>query len=82
MDAKARICVRQSYYSVPTRYAGRRLEVQLGATMITVYDGPVAAQIQRRFDLGPLSGGAEPQTRCIRWVDAAGRRPGIGSIQC
>jgi transposase len=39
VDAKARICVRQSYYSVPTRYAGRRLEVRLGATMITVYDG-------------------------------------------
>jgi hypothetical protein len=39
VDAKARICVRQSYYSVPARYAGRRLEVRLGATMITVYDG-------------------------------------------
>jgi hypothetical protein len=39
VDAKARICVRQSYYSVPTRYAGRRVEVRLGATMITVYDG-------------------------------------------
>ena len=39
VDAKARICVRQSYYSVPARYAGRRLEVGLGATMITVYDG-------------------------------------------
>jgi transposase len=39
VDAKARICVRQSYYSVPARYTGRRLEVRLGATMITVYDG-------------------------------------------
>jgi transposase len=39
VDAKARICVRQSYYSVPARYVGRRLEVRLGATMITVYDG-------------------------------------------
>ena len=39
VDAKARICVRQSYYSVPARYAGRRLEVRLGATVITVYDG-------------------------------------------
>src|SRR4029453_5270594 len=39
VDAKARICVRQSYYSVPARYAGRRLEVRLGATTITVYDG-------------------------------------------
>ena len=39
VDAKARICVRQSYYSVPARYAGRRLEVRLGATTLTVYDG-------------------------------------------
>jgi transposase len=39
VDAKARICVRQSYYSVPARYAGRRLEVRLGATTITAYDG-------------------------------------------
>jgi hypothetical protein len=39
VDAKARICVRQSYYSVPARYLGRRLEVRLGATSLTVYDG-------------------------------------------
>jgi transposase len=39
VDAKARICVRQSYYSVPARYAGRRVEVRLGATKLTVYDG-------------------------------------------
>jgi transposase len=38
VDAKARICVRQSYYSVPARYAGRRLDVRLGATSLTVYD--------------------------------------------
>ena len=39
VDTKARICVRQSYYSVPARYAGRRLEVRLGATSLTVNDG-------------------------------------------
>jgi hypothetical protein len=39
VDAKARICVRQSYYSVPARYAGRRLDLRLGATKLTVYDG-------------------------------------------
>jgi transposase len=39
VDAKARICVRQSYYSVLARYARRRLEVRLGATSLTVYDG-------------------------------------------
>ena len=35
-DARARVCVRQSYYSVPARYAGRRLHVRLGATTVTV----------------------------------------------
>jgi transposase len=38
VDAKARVCIRQSYYSVPARYAGRRLEVRLGATTIRVLD--------------------------------------------
>lgn len=39
VDNKARICVRQSYYSVPARYAGARVEVDLGATTVTVVDG-------------------------------------------
>jgi len=38
VDVKARVCVRQSYYSVPARYAGRRLEVRLGADTVTVGD--------------------------------------------
>ena len=38
-STRARICVRQSYYSVPARHAGRRLEVRLGATSLSVYDG-------------------------------------------
>ena len=44
VDAKARVCVRQSYYSVPARYAGRRLEVRLGATKVVALDAgkPVA----------------------------------------
>ncbi len=45
VDAKARICVRQSYYSVPARYAGRRLQVRLGAATITVIaEGKVVAE--------------------------------------
>lgn len=44
VDAKARICVRQSHYSVPARYAGRRLQVRLGATTITaIADGKEVA---------------------------------------
>ena len=36
VDTKARICVRQSYYSVPARLAGRRVDVALGADWIAV----------------------------------------------
>jgi Mu transposase, C-terminal domain len=39
VDSKARICVRQSYYSVPVRLAGRRVAVRLGARSIEVLDG-------------------------------------------
>ena len=36
---RARVCVRQNYYSVPARYAGRRLPVRLSATAVEVLDG-------------------------------------------
>lgn len=39
VDMKARICVRQSYYSVPASYAGRRVQVRLGADTVRVFDG-------------------------------------------
>lgn len=39
VDTKARICVRQSYYSVPARYAGGRVTVELGATTLAICDG-------------------------------------------
>ncbi|WP_295700657.1 IS21 family transposase [Lapillicoccus sp.] len=38
VDAKARVCVRQSFYSVPARYAGMRVQVRLGADTVTVLD--------------------------------------------
>lgn len=40
VDLRARVCVRQCYYSVPARYAGRRLTVRLNATTVEVHDGP------------------------------------------
>jgi hypothetical protein len=40
VDARARVCVRQNYYSVPARYAGRRLPVRLSASSVEVLDGP------------------------------------------
>ena len=39
VDMKARICVRQSYYSVPASYAGRRVQVRLGADTVRAFDG-------------------------------------------
>jgi transposase len=38
VDAKARICVLQVHYSVPASYAGRRVEVKLGARHLEVLD--------------------------------------------
>ncbi|MFV1971977.1 MAG: IS21 family transposase, partial [Acidimicrobiia bacterium] len=39
VDHKARICVRQAYYSVPVRLAGRRVRVRLGASHLEILDG-------------------------------------------
>jgi transposase len=39
VDTKSRICVRQCRYSVPVRYAGRRLDVALGAEVVEAFDG-------------------------------------------
>jgi hypothetical protein len=45
---RARVCVRQNYYSVPARYAGRRLPVLLSATAVDVLNGsPVVARHER-----------------------------------
>jgi hypothetical protein len=41
VDTKARVCVRQCYYSVPARLAGRALAARLGATFVEVLDGRV-----------------------------------------
>lgn len=39
VDSKARVCARQNFYSVPVRYAGRRMDVRLGADQVRVLDG-------------------------------------------
>src|SRR5207249_4712761 len=45
VDNRARVLVRQCYYSVPARYAGRRLLVRLSATSVEVLDaGKVIAR--------------------------------------
>ena len=53
VDTKARICVRQSYYSVPSRLAGRRVSVRLGAATVTVWaDGVQVADHVRSLHKG------------------------------
>jgi transposase len=39
VDAKSRVCVRQCFYSVPVRYAGRRVNVRLDAETVEALDG-------------------------------------------
>ena len=41
VDNRSRVCVRQSWYSVPARYVGRRVDVRLGADRVDVIDGAV-----------------------------------------
>ncbi len=48
VDAKARVSVRQCTYSVPARYAGRRLTVRLGASAVEVLDGPTTVARHER----------------------------------
>jgi len=53
VDAKARICVRQSYYSVPARLAGRRVEARLGASTVVVHaEGRIVAEHPRSLHKG------------------------------
>ncbi len=40
VDGRARVCVRQNYYSVPARFAGRRLTVRLSARTVEALEGP------------------------------------------
>jgi hypothetical protein len=53
VDTKARICVRQSYYSVPERLSGRRVSARLGAASVTAWaDGVQVASHVRSLHKG------------------------------
>lgn len=39
VDSRSRVSVRQCFYSVPARYAGRRLPVRLAARTVEIHDG-------------------------------------------
>ena len=41
VDHKARICVRQAYYSVPAHLVGRKIRVRLGASHLEILDGSI-----------------------------------------
>lgn len=71
VDMKARICVRQSYYSVPAGYAGRRVPVRLGAASVTAYDGArvIAAHVRS------LHKGTEDLV-LDHYLDVLSRKPG------
>ncbi|MDT4908709.1 MAG: hypothetical protein QOI69_1950 [Pseudonocardiales bacterium] len=47
VDNRARVSVRQCFYSVPARFAGRRLAVRLSARTVEVFDG---AKVVARHD--------------------------------
>ena len=71
VDAKARVCVRQSFYSVPARYAGRRLSARIGGTRIEVTDaGRVVASHERSIVRGS-------QTLLLdHYLEILARKPG------
>src|SRR6202011_987697 len=48
VDNRARVSVRQCFYSVPARYAGRRLPVRLAARTIEIHDGPTLVACHER----------------------------------
>jgi transposase len=48
VDTKARVCVRQSFYSVPARYAGRNLQARIGGTAIELLDGGTIVAVHER----------------------------------
>ena len=44
VDTKARVCVRQCFYSVPARLSGQRVNIELGAETVTIIaDGTIVA---------------------------------------
>ena len=53
VDRKARVCVRQRWYSVPARLAGRTVTVRLGARWVeAVHDGRLLARHERSLRKG------------------------------
>ena len=71
VDSKARICVRQSYYSVPARLAGRKVLVRLGAADVVV----VSAGTTVATHVRSLHKGSEDLV-LDHYLEVLGRKPG------
>jgi transposase len=71
VDRKARVCVRQSFYSVPARYAGRQLTARIGGTRVEVTEGgTVVASHERSVVRGS-------QTMLLdHYLEILARKPG------
>ena len=71
VDHKARICVRQHHYSVPARFAGRRVNVRLGASVVEVRSG---GAVIARHDRAVTKGG---ETLVLdHYLEVLVRKPG------
>ncbi len=71
VDTKARVCVRQCFYSVPVRYVGQRVTVELGAETVTVTVEGVAVAVHAR--------GVHRRSEVLdldHYLEALWRRPG------
>ena len=71
VDAKARVCVLQSWYSVPARLARRRVQVRLGAQALEILDaGEVVATHARSLHKG------SQDLVLDHYLEVLGRKPG------
>ncbi len=71
VDAKARICVRQRWYSVPARLAGRELAVRLGGRHV---EALVGGTVVARHERSPKKG---TQTLLLdHYLEVLVRKPG------
>jgi len=71
VDNRARVSVRQCFYSVPARYAGRRLPVRLAARTVEIYDGPRLVARHER------AAGRYVEVLCLdHYLEVLQRKPG------
>lgn len=71
VDAKARVCVLQSWYSVPARLARRRVQVRLGARALQILDGGQVVATHARS----LHKGTQDLV-LDHYLEVLGRKPG------